>query len=99
MTWDVSGAVYDWLAVNQFTVVEGQHNRRLDVVVFVNGLPLAVVELKNPFDEDAARPSKTRPKSRGSTGRPGTTVHSDFRTVARRWRPSASKPVLLPMNE
>ncbi len=43
----------DWLAVNQFTVVEGQHNRRPDVVLFVNGLPLAVIELKNPADEQA----------------------------------------------
>jgi len=43
----------DWLVVNQFTVVEGQHNRRPDVVVFVNGLPLAVIELKNPADESA----------------------------------------------
>ena len=43
----------DWLAVNQFTVIEGQHNRRPDVVVFVNGMPLAVIELKNPADEDA----------------------------------------------
>ncbi len=43
----------DWLAVNQFTVVEGQHERRPDVVVFVNGLPLAVVELKNAVDEGA----------------------------------------------
>lgn len=43
----------DWLAVNQFTVSEGQHIRRPDVVVFVNGLPLAVLELKNPTDENA----------------------------------------------
>jgi len=43
----------DWLVVNQFTVVEGQHNRRPDIVVFVNGLPLAVIELKNPADENA----------------------------------------------
>jgi len=43
----------DWLAVNQFTVAEGQHVRRPDVVVFVNGLPLAVIELKNPADENA----------------------------------------------
>ena len=43
----------DWLAVNQFTVIENRHNRRADVVVFVNGLPLAVVELKNPADESA----------------------------------------------
>ena len=43
----------DWLAVNQFTVSEGQHTRRPDVVLFVNGLPLAVLELKNPADENA----------------------------------------------
>ncbi len=43
----------DWVAVNQFTVSEGQHTRRPDVVVFVNGLPLAVIELKNPADENA----------------------------------------------
>ena len=43
----------DWLAVNQFTVVEGQHNRRPDIVVFVNGLPLGLIELKNAADEDA----------------------------------------------
>jgi len=40
-------------AVNQFTVSEGQHTRRPDVVLFVNGLPLAVIELKNPADENA----------------------------------------------
>ena len=43
----------DWLAVNQFTVIEHDHNRRPDVVLFVNGLPLAVMELKNPGDENA----------------------------------------------
>ena len=43
----------DWLAVNQFTVTENQHTRRPDVVLFVNGLPLGVIELKNPADEDA----------------------------------------------
>jgi type I restriction enzyme, R subunit len=43
----------DWLAVNQFTVSEGQHTRRPDLVLFVNGLPLAVIELKNPADENA----------------------------------------------
>jgi len=43
----------DWLAVNQFTVSEGHHTRRPDVVIFVNGLPLAVIELKNSADENA----------------------------------------------
>ena len=46
-------AANDWAAVNQFTVSEGQHTRRPDVVLFVNGLPLAVVELKNPADANA----------------------------------------------
>ncbi|MDE4084640.1 type I restriction endonuclease subunit R [Planococcus maritimus] len=41
----------DFLAVNQFTVVEGQNNKRPDVIVFVNGLPLVVIELKNSTDE------------------------------------------------
>jgi type I restriction enzyme, R subunit len=43
----------DWLAINQFTVAEGQNVRRPDVVVFVNGVPIAVVELKNAAAENA----------------------------------------------
>lgn len=46
-------AANDWLAVNQFTVIENKANRRPDVVLFVNGLPLGVIELKNPGDENA----------------------------------------------
>ena len=62
-------AANDWLAVNQFTVIEGAgsspagrgkgegayglHNRRPDIVVFINGLPLGLIELKNAADEDA----------------------------------------------
>ena len=46
-------AANDWLAVNQFTVVENHNTRRPDVVLFVNGLPLGIIELKNPTDEDA----------------------------------------------
>ncbi|HMO94129.1 MAG TPA: type I restriction endonuclease subunit R, partial [Pirellulaceae bacterium] len=41
------------LAVNQFTVVEDRHERRPDIVLFVNGLPLAVLELKNATNESA----------------------------------------------
>ncbi len=43
----------DWLVVNQFTLKVGDATRRPDVVVFVNGMPLAVVELKNPTYENA----------------------------------------------
>lgn len=50
----------DWIAVNQFTVSEDGHNRRPDIVVFVNGLPLAVIELKSPVDENATVSSAWR---------------------------------------
>ena len=43
----------DFLAVNQFTVVENKNERRPDIVLFVNGLPLGVIELKNPANDDA----------------------------------------------
>ncbi|MEW1988178.1 type I restriction endonuclease subunit R [Brevibacterium casei] len=43
----------DWVAVNQFTIIENGKNRRPDVLVMVNGLPLALLELKNPAAEHA----------------------------------------------
>ena len=52
VNFDDAGA-NDWLAVNQFTVTENRYTRRPDIALFVNGLPLALIELKNPADEDA----------------------------------------------
>ncbi|MFM9103548.1 MAG: type I restriction endonuclease, partial [Cyanobium sp.] len=46
-------AANDWLVVNQFAVSDGQHNRRPDLVVFLNGLPLGLIELKNAAAEGA----------------------------------------------
>lgn len=43
----------DFLAVNQLTVIENYNNKRTDIVLFINGLPLVVIELKNPIDENA----------------------------------------------
>ncbi|MFA6413365.1 MAG: type I restriction endonuclease subunit R, partial [Syntrophales bacterium] len=43
----------DLLVTNQFTVIEGNVHKRPDVLIFVNGLPLVVIELKNPDDEQA----------------------------------------------
>lgn len=43
----------EFLAINQYTVIEGEHNRRPDIVLFVNGLPLTVIELKNAADVKA----------------------------------------------
>ena len=43
----------EFLAVNQFTIMEEKHERRPDIVLFVNGIPLVLIELKNPADENA----------------------------------------------
>ena len=43
----------DWVAVNQFTIKGARHTRRPDIILFVNGLPLVLLELKNPADENA----------------------------------------------
>lgn len=43
----------DWVAVNQFTIKGPRHTRRPDIILFVNGLPLVLIELKNPADENA----------------------------------------------
>ncbi|MCX8206687.1 MAG: type I restriction endonuclease subunit R, partial [Methanothrix sp.] len=43
----------DFLAVNQITFQEGRSTRRPDIVLFINGLPIAIIELKNPTDESA----------------------------------------------
>ncbi|NDP64318.1 type I restriction endonuclease subunit R [Polaromonas sp.] len=43
----------EWLAVNQFTIKGPKHTRRPDIILFVNGLPLVLIELKNPADEKA----------------------------------------------
>ncbi len=44
----------EFLAINQFTIIEGSQNKRPDMILFVNGLPLVVIELKNAVDENAS---------------------------------------------
>lgn len=43
----------EFLAVNQFTVIENNNNKRPDILLFINGIPLVIIELKNPADENA----------------------------------------------
>lgn len=43
----------EFLVTNQFTVIENNVNKRLDIILFINGLPLVIIELKNPADENA----------------------------------------------
>ena len=42
-----------FLSINQFTVIERNQNKRPDIILYINGLPLVVMELKNPADEHA----------------------------------------------
>ncbi len=50
----------DFVATNQFTIIENNHNKRPDIILFVNGLPLVVIELKNAADESATIQSAYR---------------------------------------
>lgn len=50
----------DFTVVNQYTIVENNHNKRPDILLFVNGLPLVVIELKNAADENATVQSAFR---------------------------------------
>ena len=50
----------EFLVANQFTVIENNVNKRPDIILFVNGLPLVVIELKNPADENATARSAFR---------------------------------------
>ena len=50
----------DFTVVNQYTIVENNHNKRPDILLFVNGLPLIIIELKNAVDENATVQSAFR---------------------------------------
>lgn len=43
----------EFVVCNQFTIIENNQNKRTDIILFINGLPLVVIELKNPADENA----------------------------------------------
>ena len=71
-----------WLAVNQFSVVEHKHSRRPDVVLFVNGLPLAMLELKNAADENATIGSAFRQLQTYKAEAPALFAHSALLVVS-----------------
>ena len=47
------GSLNEWLAVNQFSIKGAKYTRRPDIILFINGLPLVLLELKNPVDQNA----------------------------------------------
>jgi len=72
----------DWLVVNQFTVIEDRRNRRPDVVVFVNGLPLGVIELKNPADEKATIRHAFNQLQTYKTDIPGLFIYNELLVIS-----------------
>lgn len=85
----------DWLAVNQFTVSEGGHTRRPDIIVFVNGLPLAVVELKNAASENATIWSALQQLQTYKSELPALFVFNERALLPTCWRgPSAATRIV-----
>nr|CBH37073.1 putative type I restriction enzyme HindVIIP R protein, N-terminal part [uncultured archaeon]CBH40089.1 hypothetical protein, HsdR family [uncultured archaeon] len=72
----------DFLVSNQFTVLENEENKRPDVILFVNGLPLVVIELKNPADENATVKSAYKQLQTYKQAIPGLFSYNGFMVVS-----------------
>ena len=72
----------DWLAVNQFTIKEDAGERRSDLLVFINGLPIALFEFKNPMDEKATILSAYRQAQTYKRDLPGLLAYNELLIVA-----------------
>ena len=72
----------EFLVSNQFTVIENEENKRPDVILFVNGLPLVVIELKNPADENATVKSAYKQLQTYKQAIPGLFTYNGFMVVS-----------------
>lgn len=72
----------EFLAINQFTVIEEKHNRRPDVVLFVNGMPVGLIELKNPASATATVKSAFEQIQTYLTEIPCIFTHNEFIIIA-----------------
>ena len=72
----------DWLVVNQFTIKEDAGERRPDLIVFVNGLPIALFEFKNPMDAKATILSAFRQTQTYKRDLPGLLAYNELLVVA-----------------
>jgi len=72
----------DWLVVNQFTIKEDAGERRPDLMVFVNGLPIGLFEFKNPMDEKATILSAYRQAQTYKRDLPGLLAYNELLIVA-----------------
>jgi len=72
----------EFLVTNQFTVIENNVNKRPDTILFVNGLPLVVIELKNPADENATMKSAFRQIQTYKQAIPGLFTYNGFIVIS-----------------
>ena len=72
----------DFLVTNQFTVIENDINKRPDIILFVNGLPLVIIELKNPVDENATARSAYRQLQTYKQTIPGLFAYNGFMVIS-----------------
>lgn len=72
----------DFLVTNQFTVIENGINKRPDIILFVNGLPLVIIELKNPVDENATARSAYRQLQTYKQTIPGLFAYNGFMVIS-----------------
>ncbi len=72
----------DFLVTNQFTVIENGINKRPDIILFVNGLPLVIIELKNPVDENATARSAYRQLQTYKQAIPGLFTYNGFMVIS-----------------
>lgn len=75
----------EFLAVNQFTVIENNNNKRPDIVIFINGLPLVVIELKNATDENADVSAAFRQLQTYQHGIPSLFTYNAFLVISDGW--------------
>ncbi|MCK4543646.1 MAG: type I restriction endonuclease subunit R, partial [Spirochaetales bacterium] len=72
----------DFLVTNQFTVIENDINKRPDIILFVNGLPLVIIELKNPADENATVRSAYKQLQTYKQAIPGLFTYNGFMVIS-----------------
>jgi type I restriction enzyme R subunit len=75
----------EFLVVNQFTIIENNVNKRPDVILFVNGLPLVVIELKNAVDETATIHSAYNQLQTYKKSNPSLFVHNSLLVISDGW--------------
>lgn len=72
----------EFLVINQFTVIENNVNKRPDIILFINGLPLVVIELKNPADESATLKSAFKQLQTYKQAIPGMFTYNGFMVIS-----------------